>query len=121
MNLVVLRGVLARPASEVELPSGSRLLSLEVTVRRAEAPTETVPVSWADPPAWASVLDTGTEVVILGRVRRRFFRAGGVTQSRTEVVAARMVRSSARSKVAALLREAAEMLSEETGAGARAG
>lgn len=117
MNLVVLRGVLARPASEVELPSGSRLLALEVTVRRADAPTETVPVSWADAPAWASVLDAGTEVVIMGRVRRRFFRAGGVTQSRTEVVAARIVRASARSKVAGLLREATEVLDDRAPAG----
>ena len=40
----------------------------------------------------------GAEVVVVGRVRRRFFRAGGATASRTEVVADRMisVRSGAR-------------------------
>lgn len=106
MNLVVLVGVLARPAQDVELPSGDRLLSLEVTVRRPDGAAEPVPVQWPDAPAWASTLDAGTEVAVLGRVRRRFFRAGGVTQSRTEVVAARVVRSSTGARVRSLLSEA---------------
>jgi single-strand DNA-binding protein len=110
INLVFLEGVLARPAQDVELPSGSRLVALEVTVRRTDGPAEPVPVSWSDPPAWASALDAGTDVVVLGRVRRRFFRAGGVTQSRTEVVASRVVRASAHAKVAALHAEAVERL-----------
>lgn len=105
-NLALLIGVLARPAQDVELPSGDRLLSLEVTVRRSEGPAEPVPVQWPDPPAWASVLDAGTEVAVLGRVRRRFFRAGGVTQSRTEVVASRVVRASSRPKLRGLVGEA---------------
>ncbi len=114
INLVVLEGVLARPAQDVELPSGSRLLSLEVTVRRDEGPAEPVPVAWFDPPAWATALDAGTEVVVSGRVRRRFFRSGGVTQSRTEVVASKMARSSAAGKVAAILAEAAAVLDQST-------
>lgn len=109
-NLALLIGVLARPAQDVELPSGDRLLSLEVTVRRSEGPAEPVPVQWANPPAWASVLDAGTEVAVLGRVRRRFFRAGGVTQSRTEVVASRVVRTSSRAKLRGLVGEAVERL-----------
>ncbi len=110
INLVVLEGVLARPAQDVELPSGSRLLSLEVTVRRDEGAAEPVPVAWFDPPAWATALDAGAGVVVFGRVRRRFFRAGGVTQSRTEVVASKVVRASATSKVTALLAEASTAL-----------
>ena len=110
INLVVLEGVLARPAQDLELPSGSRLLSLEVTVRRDEGAAEPVPVAWFDPPAWATALDGGAGVVVLGRVRRRFFRAGGVTQSRTEVVASKVVRASATSKVTALLAEASSAL-----------
>lgn len=111
-NLALLIGVLARPAQDVELPSGDRLLSLEVTVRRSEGPAEPVPVQWPDPPAWASVLDAGTEVAVLGRVRRRFFRAGGVTQSRTEVVASRVVRTSSRAKLRGLVGEAVERLED---------
>lgn len=109
-NLVVLHGTLARPAAHIHLPSGTRMAALEVTVRRPDGPAEPVPVSWADPPSWATTADTGTEVVVLGRVRRRFFRAGGVTQSRTEVVAAKVVRASARRRVDALLAEAVESL-----------
>jgi len=93
INLVVLEGLLAKPAQHRELPSGSRLLTLEVTVRRAEGPAEPVPVAWFDAPAWASALDEGSPVVVIGRVRRRFFRAGGATQSRTEVVAERVLRA----------------------------
>ena len=33
----------------------------------------------------------GADLVVLGSVRRRFFRAGGATQSRTEVVAEKVV------------------------------
>ena len=90
LNVVVVSGQLARPSQQVELPSGSRLASFEVTVRRTDGPTEVVPVTWLDPPAWAVELDAGTAVVVAGRIRRRFFRAGGTTQSRTEVVAERM-------------------------------
>jgi single-strand DNA-binding protein len=113
MNVVVLKGILARPAQDVELPSGSRLLSLEVTVRRAEGPAEPVPVAWFDAPAWATSLDAGTPVAVLGRVRRRFFRAGGITQSRTEVVASKVVRASAKGRTVALLEEARAALADE--------
>jgi single-strand DNA-binding protein len=93
INVVVLHGLLARPAQDRVLPSGGRLLTLEVTISREDGPAEPVPVAWFDAPAWAATLDGGSEVVVVGRVRRRFFRAGGTTQSRTEVVAARVVRA----------------------------
>lgn len=111
-NVVVLRGVLARPAQDLLLPSGDRLVSFEVTVRRPDGPAEPVPVQWSDAPAWASDLDAGTEVWVLGRVRRRFFPAAGLTQSRTEEVAAKLVRASARAKVRTLLEEAVGLLDE---------
>ena len=115
LNVVVLIGVLARPAQDVELPSGSRLLALEVTVRREEGPAETVPVSWFDAPAWATALDAGTDVVVVGRVRRRFFRSGGSTQSRTEVVASKIARGSAASRVRVLLGEATSTIQAASG------
>jgi single-strand DNA-binding protein len=94
INVVVLQGVLSRPAQDRVLPSSTRLLSLEVTVSRPDGPAEPVPVVWFDAPAWAATLDQGAEVVVIGRVRRRFFHAGGATQSRTEVLATRVVRAS---------------------------
>jgi single-stranded DNA-binding protein len=105
INVVVLDGLLAKPAQYRELPSGSHLVTLEVTVRREDGPAEPVPVCWFDAPAWAATLDEGAAVVVVGRVRRRFFRVAGVTQSRTEVVAERILRGSevkrARAAVAA--------------------
>ncbi len=103
INVVVLQGVLARPAQDRVLPSGSRLLSLEVTIARPDGPAEPVPVAWFDAPASAAALDAGVEVVVVGRVRRRFFRAGGLTQSRTEVVASRVVRAAELKRAQAMM------------------
>jgi single-strand DNA-binding protein len=90
-NLSVLIGTLSRPPEPRTLPSGDELLALEVTVHRSEGPAESVPVSWLAPPVPALTWASGTDVLVVGRVRRRFFRAGGVTQSRTEVVASAVV------------------------------
>jgi single-strand DNA-binding protein len=87
MNVVVLHGTLSRKPEVKDLPSGDRLGSFEVTVRNATHPAESVPVVWFDVPARALRLDAGTEVLVLGRVRRRFFRSGTRTASRTEVLA----------------------------------
>jgi single-strand DNA-binding protein len=88
-NLVVLSGHLSRPPEVRELPSGEVVVAYDVTVRRPGHPAESVPVAWAGPSSGVSLLDAGPgdAVVVVGRVRRRFFRAGGTTQSRTEVVA----------------------------------
>jgi len=86
-NVVALVGRLARPAEARELPSGDRLVAYEVTVPRAGEKAEGVPVVWLGAPAGAADHDVGEEVVVVGRVRRRFYRAAGATQSRTEVVA----------------------------------
>lgn len=91
-NLVVLRGRLTRPAAVRALPSGDELVELEVSVPRPGQRAESAPVVWPDAPAAARELDVDEEVVVVvGRVRRRFFRAGGATQSRTEVVAEAVV------------------------------
>ena len=85
-NLVVLRGMLSADARTRELPSGTVLTQFDLTTRD-DGGTQSVPVAWFDPPASQRDLAPGTEVVVIGSVRRRFFRAGGATQSRTEVVA----------------------------------
>jgi single-strand DNA-binding protein len=96
-NVVVVAGRLSRPAEQRVLPSGERLVAIQVTVDRtgskdeAAGRAETVPVVWFDPPASAGTLDVEESVVVVGRVRRRFFRAAGSTQSRTEVVAEAVV------------------------------
>ena len=90
-NVTVLVGTLGRAPEARTLPSGDRVLSLEVTVRPEGAPGESVPVAWYDPPQPAVLWIAGEELLVVGRTRTRFFRVGGVTQSRTEVVATTVV------------------------------
>ena len=87
MNLTVLRGHLRRAPETRTLASGDEVVGYDLTVGRAGQAVEPVPVVWHDPPAAALALDVGDEVVVVGRVRQRFFRTGAGTQSRTEVVA----------------------------------
>lgn len=86
-NVALLIGRLARPAEPRDLPSGDRLVQYEVTIPSETGRAESVPVVWFDAPAAAESYDVDEKVVVVGRVRRRFFQAGGSTQSRTEVVA----------------------------------
>ncbi|MDQ1393054.1 MAG: single-strand DNA-binding protein [Acidimicrobiaceae bacterium] len=113
MNVVVLRGRLARPAEERVLPSGDRLVGFEVTVD-GPGRAETVPVVWFGAPPSAAGYDVDAQVVVVGRVRRRFFRAGGATASRTEVVAEVVLPAGHAKRVTAALREAAAKV-EATG------
>lgn len=91
MNMVILRGRLSRPPQRRALPSGDIVVAYEVTVPRPGERAETVPVAWLEAPVSAADLAVDEEVVVVGRVRRRFFRSGGATQSRTEVAAERVV------------------------------
>jgi single-strand DNA-binding protein len=94
MNIVLLHGVLTREPDVRELPSGDHVASFDVTVRDDGYDTEVVPVAWPSAPLGSvDRLEAGSDVVVTGRVRRRFFRAGGATQSRTEVVAIAVVPS----------------------------
>ena len=72
LNVVVAVGRLTRPAELRVLPSGDRLVTLELTVARDEGRAESLPVSWFAAPARAGDLDVDEQVVVVGRVRRRF-------------------------------------------------
>ena len=109
-NVVVLRGRLTRPAALRSLPSGDQLVALEVSIPREDGPADSAPVVWPDAPAVAAELDVDEEVVVVGRVRRRFFRAGGVTQSRTEVVADVVVPAGQARRVRTVVAKAAASL-----------
>jgi single-strand DNA-binding protein len=112
VNIVVIRGTLSTSPALRVLPSGDRLGSFEITVRSPERRGESVPVVWFDVPDGALALDRGAEVVVVGRVRRRFFRAGGATRSRTEVVAQRVIPSAQGIVVAGLLDVAVAAITE---------
>jgi single-strand DNA-binding protein len=104
MNVVVVRGALSRAPEVRELPSGGVVVNYEVTVRPADGPAEGVPVVRYDEAS--SPFDAGAEVVVIGRVRRRFFRAGGATQSRTEVVAEQVLPVTQRRRIKSALARA---------------
>ena len=109
-NLVVLRGALVNEPTARELPSGSVVVQFDVTTRD-DAGAQSVPVAWFDPPAGGLAAATGEELVVVGSVRRRFFRTGGVTQSRTEVVARSIVKASRRRSVERAVGAAVEAIS----------
>jgi single-strand DNA-binding protein len=108
MNIVVLSGHLSSPPRLTELPSGDERWVLELscpsdpaspvpaTTAAGESTLLSVPVAVNSRVAGIEHFDTGTELVVTGVVRRRFFRAGGSTQSRTEVVAQSVVEVTAR-------------------------
>lgn len=101
-NLAVLHGVITSDPRVRELPSGSSVTQLELTTRSG-ALTASVPVVVHEP---SVDVVAGDEVVVVGTVQRRFFRAGGATQSRTEVVATRVVAARRRRAVASAVRAA---------------
>jgi single-strand DNA-binding protein len=113
-NVAVIGGALQSEPHLRDLPDGGLAVQFDVITRvrsdRRET-TVTVPIAWIDPTAaQLGVLVPGAEVLVLGTVRRRFFRVGGVTQSRTEVVADTVIPLRRRTRVAAALREAADRL-----------
>lgn len=94
------------------------MLSLELSTAADDGAQVSVPVAWFDPgfaPDWGA----GTELVVAGVVKRRFFRSGGVTQTRTEVVAAEVVEASKRRQVQRMLGRMADRLGEHQGGALR--
>lgn len=105
-NIAVVRGVVSSEPRQRELPSGSVVTNIEVTTE-VDDERCSVPVVVYDRPASVS---KGDEVVVCGRVVRRFFRAGGTTASRTEVVADRVLPARQQRRVARLIEAAADAL-----------
>ncbi len=118
LDLAVVLGVLSRDPTVTELPSGSVLHRYEVTVRD-RTPADSIPVSWFDP-SRPPTLAAGDEVVVVGRVRRRFYRAGGATRSATEVEASRVARAGTTARAIAALDAARAVLDGSRG-GAESG
>ena len=84
MNVAVVCGrVLAAP-NERRLGSGEFATAFDV-VTEGETGRFTVPVNWVT--TVKALVVEGDEVVVVGKVRRRFFQTGGSVQSRTEVLA----------------------------------
>ena len=109
MNLVVVQGLVRENPVARSLSSGQQVISFELAVRSSDETLESVPIVLFDAACQVAPDD---EVVVIGRVRKRFFRAGGATQSRTEVVATRIVPARRRAQVTKALDQAIQILSE---------
>jgi single-strand DNA-binding protein len=107
MNIAIVRGTVLREPSERTLASGQRAVSLDVNVSYDDRPNENLEVVWVDPPKNLLVPRQGHEIVAVGRVRRRFYQAGGALVSRTEVVAETVLTSRQTSRINRALAEAA--------------
>jgi hypothetical protein len=107
VNLAVLRGSASGPAELRMLDSGTRLATLAVRVPSLRGPATSVPVSVFDPPAWLETLAAGDPVVVVGAIRRRFYRPlGGGVNARVEVEARLVGRGGDRRRVETALRHA---------------
>ncbi len=100
-NIVVLHGSLSSDPVWRELPTGSTAVTLEVTTDVDDGPRRSAPVTIIDPRRVAELekMHAGSEVVVIGEVRRRFFRGANGPGSRTEVVAHEVVPAGQRSRV----------------------
>lgn len=114
MNVVVLKGTISSIPVARELPGGTKYLSVELTTVLDDGSTAGVPVAWYDPRP--VTLDVGDVVTVVGHIARRFFRSSGLTQSRTEVIAATI--SSDPADIAAALTAIANNLTVAATAGA---
>lgn len=107
VNVVVLRGAVTGEPTRRTLPAGGEVVQFDVQTRCAEGERSTTissPVAVVDPSAATlAAITAGGEFVIVGRVKRRFFRVGGATQSRTEVVADAVVPVRRRKQVATVI------------------
>jgi hypothetical protein len=90
VNCVVLRGEVSNSPEVRELSSGKVVTTFNLSTSTG-AGTWSVPVSFEG--TLAQTITDGSDVVVVGGVRRRFFRAAGSVQSRTEVSAAKVVAS----------------------------
>ena len=109
VNLAVVRGTVSSPPDVRVLPSDTVLAQLQLTTR-LESETLSLPVAVWNPAPWVEALEPGAELVVVGRVRRRFFRAAGAAASRVEVEADVVARAGDRRRVEAAVRRASEAL-----------
>jgi single-strand DNA-binding protein len=89
LNVADVRGLVSSDPRTRVLPSGDTVTNVEVTTRVGDE-NVSVPVVVSGVTVSAT---RGDEVVVSGHIARRFFRAGGVTQSRTELVADQLVKA----------------------------
>jgi Single-strand binding protein family len=112
INVVVMCGVCSGGSEVRDLASGTRLASLSLRVKDGDAAATSVPVTVWDPAGWVEDLVEGDEIVVVGSVRRRFYRsAAGGTGSRVDVEASYVARTATK-RAAATARRRVEVALE---------
>lgn len=96
MNFVVVEGVITSEPRLSELPSGDVSVRFEVRTRSPGQRAQSIPIEWTGAPARRPQLGRDIEVAVIGTIHRRFYRAGGVLQSRVFVEPASITRQPAR-------------------------
>jgi hypothetical protein len=109
-SISFLVGTLSGPPTTRSVASGD-VSEVDLRTARWGDMASTVNVSVVGPAHYFSELTAGDEVVVLGTARRRFFRSGGMTVSRTEVEAHRVIKRSRRREVKRAISEVCEFLS----------
>ncbi len=96
-NLVQLVGTV-RTDPEWHPRKASQACCFELTVDAGPGPPARVPVAWVDPPRRADIVRAGCRLVVVGQLSQRFFRVGGRTLARTEVLAQDVVPARSRQR-----------------------
>lgn len=99
MNIALVEGTLLETPSRLVLSEGREVVTGTIIVLNGDR-RESVPFSWFDGPSRLERLDGGCAVFAMGRVTRRFFRSGGRTESRTDLVVSFLDRSGRRRRIA---------------------
>jgi single-strand DNA-binding protein len=105
VNVSIVRGTISAPPEVRTLKSGRSVATLAVRTSAGDGRNTSVPVTVWDPPAWVETLAPDDDVLVVGRVRRRFFRtATGGNGARTDVEAESVAKAHDRRRLAAILR-----------------
>ncbi|MGZ4756050.1 MAG: single-stranded DNA-binding protein [Acidimicrobiia bacterium] len=111
LNLVVVRGECSGAPELRELESGRKLAAVSVRAPGPDGRSTSVPVTVWEPAGWVEDLTEGADVIVVGAVRRRFFRtAVGGSAARVDVEAVFIGRAGQRRQLDAALRRTQETL-----------
>jgi single-strand DNA-binding protein len=108
LNVVALIGRVTKEPVVRDLPGGSTVTQVEVATN-VDGVSTTIPVALHERSITVGVDE---HVLVVGQVQRRFFRAGGSTQSRTEVVARHVIPTRRRATVSKLLAGTFQLLTD---------
>ncbi|MET0421339.1 MAG: hypothetical protein ABW073_06520 [Acidimicrobiia bacterium] len=106
VNVSVICGACSGPPEIRVLESGTRLATLALRCPTGDDRATSVPVTVWDPPAWLDTVEAGDRLVVVGKLRRRFFQRPGGVGSRVDVEAELVGRARDRRRIDAAVRKA---------------